>query len=244
MKKIVLRASVTASKYSNCLSFDADTSLPIFSLKWKKNRSNLIKECGEKDLNEDAELYSLINDDSLRVSENKRVALAYIGGFIIRKLMKSLDCAVCCEAMIASDTTKKHLSLIAIKDNGGLIYPSEDIVKILCVSEKYFKEYVSGDNFTINASKKLHGKLSNAIITELSTTRPGQVLFSTLLHHDIDTHNPSEDLHSTQIMKAVISLYLHTRLFRYGQEYTQVVLRANSLGKRQQMNKLKLFAGL
>jgi hypothetical protein len=34
-------------------------------------------------------------------------------------------------------------------------------------------------------------------------------------------------------MKAVIHLYLRTRLFRYGQDYTRNVIRAESLGKRQ-----------
>ncbi len=145
--------------------------------------------------------------------------------------------------MIESDRKKKHLSLIAMQDNGGLIYPSEDVVKILAVCGKYFKAYVRGDGTGINPSKNLHAKLSNTILSELSITRPGQVLFSSLLQHDINTHNPGEDFHSTQIMKAVISMYLHTKLFRYGQEYTRNVLRAGSLRKRQLMNK-QLFAGI
>ena len=62
LKKIVLRASVTASKYSNCLTFDADTSPPIFSLKWSKNRSPLSKERTEEDESEDQEFFSLIDE--------------------------------------------------------------------------------------------------------------------------------------------------------------------------------------
>ena len=57
--------------------------------------------------------------------------------------------------MIASDKEKHYLSLIAIKDNGGLLFPSEDIVRIV-VSEKYFKAVVTGiEGHEINASKNL-----------------------------------------------------------------------------------------
>ena len=41
LRKILLRASVVASKHSNCMFFEADVSSPIFSLKWTKNRSSM-----------------------------------------------------------------------------------------------------------------------------------------------------------------------------------------------------------
>ena len=178
-------------------------------------------------------------------SEYKLIGLAYIAGFIVRELVAKLDCSKCCESMIEPDRSKWYLSLISTKDNGGLTYPSQDIVQIVTVCEKYFKRYVSGDDYTsINSSKNLRVRLTNSIVKELSTTRPGKILFQDLLEHDVHTHNPCEDLHSTQIMKGVIQLYLRTRLYRYGQDHTRRVIKAKSIGKRQQMNKLKLFAGI
>ena len=43
LKKILLHAAVTASKYANCMTFNADSDncSPIFSLKWSKSRSTL-----------------------------------------------------------------------------------------------------------------------------------------------------------------------------------------------------------
>ena len=85
----------------------------------------------------------------------------------------------------------------------------------------------------------------HAIISELSYTRPARtLLFSSLLQHDVDNHSITEDFHSTQVMKVVVRLFLKMRLSRYAQEYTQVVVKKNALGKRQQMNKLMLFSGL
>ncbi len=40
LKKILLHASITASKYANCLEFETDSSPPIFSLTWSKNRKS------------------------------------------------------------------------------------------------------------------------------------------------------------------------------------------------------------
>ena len=96
----------------------------------------------------------------------------------------------------------------------------------------------------VNSAKKLREKVTMAILTDLSTTRPGKVLFESLLQHDLDCHDVSEDYHSTQIMKAVINKYITMRLLRYGQEYTLNVIKAKSLGKRQQLNKAVLFSGL
>ena len=41
LRKILLRASVVASKHLNCMLFEADVSSPIFSLQRTKNRSSL-----------------------------------------------------------------------------------------------------------------------------------------------------------------------------------------------------------
>ena len=146
---------------------------------------------------------------------------------------------------MAIEKNKEYLSLIALKDNGGLVYPSEDVMRILRVSENAFKAIVSGaDGTGINASKHLRQKITLTVIKELSITSPGKILFESTLQHDVESHVPGQDLHSTQIMKAVVKAFLDIRLPRYGQEYTKSVVKAGSEGKRQQLNKLILFKGL
>ena len=103
-------------------------SPPFFSLKWTKNRSAI--SARESNIEIEAPFDIDILDN---VSEKKQKALAYMGGFIVRNLIKSVDCEECCVAMIASDKTKRELSLISMKDNGGLLYPSDDIVYIVTV---------------------------------------------------------------------------------------------------------------
>ena len=67
----------------------------------------------------------------------------------------------------------------------------------------------------------------------------------TIDEHDFFHDHGSEDLHSTQITKAIVdNYYLDMRLYRYDQHYTESVLKSNTLGVRQQPNKLVLFQGL
>ena len=67
--------------------------------------------------------------------ENKENILGYIGGYIVKKLQKIIDCNVCNNAMLSSNKYYFNLSLVTQKDKGGLVYPSTDIVKILSIAE-------------------------------------------------------------------------------------------------------------
>ena len=77
-----------------------------------------------------------------------------------------------------------------------------------------------------------------------SVTRPGSVVFSSLVQHDIDTRTKREEFHSTQIMKGAVASYLKIMLLRHAQEYTKSVVKKGLLGQRQEMTKLMLFNGL
>ena len=128
LKKILLHAALSASKYSNCVTFDNDDSPPIFALKWTKNRSTVsTKETADENYDIDIEIL----DRPFVISQNLENALAYVAGSIVRRMSTAIDCSVCCNAMITTDRNKRHLSLISIKDNGGLVYPSDDIMTII-----------------------------------------------------------------------------------------------------------------
>ena len=69
-------------------------------------------------------------------------------------------------------------------------------------------------------------------------------VFATLAKHDLDTHDPCDDFHSTQLCKRIAHKYLDTRLFRYQQVFTDEVIHKGKLGKRQQLTKSIMFSGL
>ena len=136
----------------------------------------------------------------------------------------------------------RYLSLIALKDQGGLVYPPESVLKVISLCERVFKQFVSGSTgiYQINSSRNLLLKLISKVVAELSQSS----IFPRLVRHDVENSNINEDFHSTQIIKALSRKFFTTRLLRYGQEYTQAVLKKDAIGKRQQLKKLILFKGL
>ena len=158
-------------------------------------------------------------------------------------MLKTITCTICADSLLEKKNLNAYyLSLTQLKDNGGLIYPSIDVFKVIKVCELVFKGGVSGmdpEAPQISAVKKIKNILSAKIIRELPCK-----LFQSLHYHNDENEILNENLHVTQITKEIVNLYLDLRLFRYGQQYTEMVLKKGSLGMRQKVNKLVLFKGL
>ena len=101
----------------------------------------------ELTMEEDEELEKICQVAEMEQSMTyyKENILAYIGGFIVRRILKSINCKVCADALLEKHNMNVYyLSLTNIKDNGGLVKPSADVVKILRKCEAFFRAYVSG----------------------------------------------------------------------------------------------------
>ena len=46
-------------------------------------------------------------------------------------------------------------------------------------------------------------------------------IFSSLRCHDVQIPDPFQELHSKQILKAIVNEFLNIRLLRYGQTFTE-----------------------
>jgi len=79
----------------------------------------------------------------------------YISGFVVYKLTNILKCDVCENALCATEKNCFLNSLISIKNkrgnNGGLIYPSEDVIDVCFITEKILKSF----RYTNKAVNKL-----------------------------------------------------------------------------------------
>ena len=58
-------------------------------------------------------------------------------------------------------------------------------------------------------------------------------MFSSLRCHDVQYHDPFQDLHSPQISKAIVNQFLNIRLLRYGKTFTGDKILNNNIGNRQ-----------
>ena len=121
-----------------------------------------------------------------------------------------------------------------------MIYASDEVVKILSIAERVFRQFVSGTSPIdpkISAEKRLHLKLLTKTVYEATTSN----VFAGLFSHDMEfATNLDEDLHSSQLIKEIASKFLMMRMLRYGQEFTT---HSKDVGKRSQSNKLLHFKG-
>ena len=114
-----------------------------------KNRVILQNSSAETDFSEE---YTYIpTSDHLLCSNN---IVAYIAGFIVHKLKKSLHCEACLEGLTAHDDDIKQ-SLIKMKNKGNLIHPSDDVIKICVQCEILFRKSISfNTNSDISLGRK------------------------------------------------------------------------------------------
>ena len=139
LRRILLHAALSPSKHGNCLFLDEDRPSPMFFLKWTKNRTPISQKPADDEV--DNELFGIpihiVNSDI------KEYTLAYIAGYIVRRMAKTITCTCCFDALISQSKNHEYLSLVALKDNGGLIYASDGVVKILSIAERVFRQFVS-----------------------------------------------------------------------------------------------------
>ena len=130
----------------------------------------------------------------------KENILGYIGGFVVRKISKSLSCNICADALLEKKNPNAYyLNLTQqLKNNGGLIIPSEDVFKILKKCEIFLTAFITGrtENLQITRVRNVKAILSNKIYRDLPRNR-----FQSLSEHNYENEFITEDLHSTQITK-------------------------------------------
>jgi hypothetical protein len=185
--------------------------------------------------------------DSLTLTDYREAMIEYIAGFIVRKLVKEVSCIVCANALqdprntlCLSDTAPTRF--ISCINRGGLVVPTKSVVQIVRTAEKAFKLSVSGcgSKPEITSNSHLFKLLSTSVNRHLFTVS----LFESLLQHDLDHACITEDLHSTQLQKAIVNKYLLLRALTYGKDYTKRVIQRKKEGLRQQHNKLVIFNNL
>lgn len=70
-------------------------------------------------------------------------ALVYISGFVVRKILKKLSCEVCHASLVTaavSSSFDQSYNLLELKNNGGLMIPSEGTVKVIRAAEHAIRQ--------------------------------------------------------------------------------------------------------
>lgn len=138
--------------------------------------------------------------DEVIFSQFTNNVLTYICGWIVRKVTSTLKCSKCCDALVkVPESTNEDSILLRLKDNGGLLYPNDDVRKIVFTTEKALKFEPS--------LKFKKSKLVYSVLRHLELHK----LFIEQEEHFNDTSTLWSN-HLLSLVKVIISTYIDLRL--------------------------------
>ncbi|KAE9522390.1 hypothetical protein AGLY_017221 [Aphis glycines] len=192
----------------------------------------------EQDKLENDAVESYINDHDYVCKPNeytisnfsKEVAI-YIAGFVVYKLASALHSDICIKSLCAINKGAFLNSLITMKnkggDNGGLMYPSDDVLGICYQTEKLLKIC----NFETRAINTI----------EIQSNVLGYVLhhrkiFKSLQFHSAESNSPFSD-HFVLLIKAISYTYIKLKVNHSLKNHNE------KPSLRTWYNKLTLFRG-
>ena len=178
-------------------------------------------------------------------------ALAYIAGYIVKKITVCIKRKECAIALVAIDKSQAEVpvpddhsyssnskpesqSLITVKSYGKLITPS--VVKVVKATDRNLCQLV-GDWSSVKKTA-ISGLKSNMLQNVKASC------FQNLQQHSRESHLFDEqfrDDHITIIIKKIVDLYINIFVHRFGKVYSDRVVREGYSSRRPKLNKLILF---
>lgn len=133
-RKLIAHSGVSPSQCANVNSIDTTQTLRVSE---PLDSSPSPFEASQHGDFEPASVDVVVGDLSLFLQN----IVAYIAGFVVRKVMERVSCETCRTALIRSAEEDPHqpdelYQLIKLKNEGGLVTPSRGVVSILTTTEK------------------------------------------------------------------------------------------------------------
>ena len=248
-RKTLLHNAITSSDKANVMMFEESLSGSLFRIKTNQRRSRLNKITNIEALNgvSDADTLKLDQEsieNALKTTSMTFVTenvLYYIAGYILRSILKSIDCDLCVESLLVPKQMSDYQyftspcgSLVQIKNSGGLIQSSYFVCKIITTVEKIFHLTVVDNPLKITANSVLVLKMVYHIVKSCKWDKYIQN-FERAYQVEITSGD-----HITQLVKTISSKYLHLRL----NTYTREIINKSQASLRHQLLKLTLFKNI
>jgi hypothetical protein len=129
----------------------------------------------------------------------------YFAGFVVRRLLPKLKCEVCRSLLVALPTQHSG-SFLQLRDNGGLDKPSSDVLCVVEMTEKVFRELISTEKPAHDICR-FGSKLEKAVVERLDFNK----LFPES-SHALDTLD-GIDNHVFSLVRLSVRFYLDIRKF-------------------------------
>lgn len=202
-KKIIIHTELVQVSTGNCVPLEQISILNCSSAIKRINLTSTVHDTDNLNdhLNETEnqdELYTAWQ--SIVLSEFAEKAIEYIAGFVASSLINCIKCKVCVGALITLNENKN--SLIAYRDKGGLIYPSQTVLRICRRCELIVKIYHKDIS---NGKPNKRDILTNKTLASFI----GENLFSEISFHQFYSENTN---HLLDLAMSVMNKYISTRL--------------------------------
>ena len=171
--------------------------------------------------------------------------LYYISGFLVRSLLKQLECTTCSSELLL-DVDDSHARTRSVyptqarftcfKQESGIIFPSLAVLKIVKATEVLFKQKVIAQKIGITNERNLDLKIQSSILEQI-----GIGVFNNHTTHFFDHRVGGEMDHFSSLLRKISSRYLNMRLKTFGKRYSEMVVHRNEPSLRHQLTKTILF---
>ena len=249
----VAHNAITSSDKANVMMFEENLSGSLFSFKTNRRRSLLSEMTNIEALNGVTDADTIKLDQESIENALKTTSMTFvtenvlydIAGYILRSILKSIDCNLCVESLLVPKQMSDHQyftspygSLVQIKNSGGLIQSSYFVYKIITTAEKIFHLTVVDNPLKITSNRVLVLKMVYHIFKSCKWDK-----YIQNSEHAYQVEITSDD-HITQLVITIYSKYLHIRLNTYGKRYTREIINKSQASLRHQLLKLTLFKNI
>lgn len=168
------------------------------------------------------------------LSEN---VVAYIAGFVVKKLKKDILCSTCSSFLEQeySSVDDTYFKLLNQKNRGGLLRPSLDVVKICISTEKRLRHILNLNN---DKMPKEHNFFNVFVAETTAKIVEGKYRFLNMNDHIFD--HSVMDNPEIKLIKNIISIYAKIRLFSFAKKQTEQI-KGELI--RKKLSKIILFSG-
>lgn len=144
--------------------------------------------------------------NSTGLSEYKEAVVGYIAGHVVKMVKRSLSCTDCLSALTTDvEESDVSLSLILTKDNGGLVKPSKNVVKICLFTENIFQKMLNTYIEDLSRIQRFPVVVAYSVLKGI-----GRSVFSSFEYHMFDSE--PDDNHFFSLVKSIVFAYCKIRM--------------------------------
>lgn len=130
--------------------------------------------------------------------------IAYISGFVARRLASNLKCDSCINALVTTDENDPEFMIILGKQKGGLILPSRSVREVCSLADKSFRYFLkSSGGKILNVEYDI--KRMTMVVGKYCSENTNATLFEELESH---FKSAPTAFHYYTLIREIATLYL------------------------------------